>query len=224
MSEQPVVQPADALHGARGEQLRGIARTRCERWIGSVASSGAAARTRGGAAVARQLVERKVEALLAARCPADAARRWLLDAIAAWAPLAVVFLPRAPATQLPGVSGVLSVHAQEVLEKEYAHVIASAPSPGRAIELLAAEAQQLELQIEIAEAANRLFRDADDASDPQEWIGPFRDMSLAMAEYLHRQALGIEQRLSDAVAMSYSTQIARVQRDGRPAPLRQRGA
>lgn len=223
MSEQSVVQPADAPGGVRGEQLRGIARTRCERWIGSVASSGAAARTRGGAAVARQLVEGKVEALLAARCPADAARRWLLDAIAAWAPLAVVFLPRAPVTQLPGVSGVLSVHAQEVLEKEYAHVIASAPSPGRAIELLAAEAQQLELQIEIAEAANRLFRD-DDAADPQDWIGPFRDMSLAMAEYLHRQALGIEQRLSDAVAMSYSTQIARVRRDGRPAPLRQRGA
>lgn len=223
MSEQSVVQPADASPGARGEQLRGIARTRCERWIGSVANSGAAARTRGGAAGARRLVEGKVEAMLAARCPADAARRWLLDAITAWAPLAVVFLPRAPATQLPGVSGVLSVHAQEVLEKEYAHVIASAPSPGRAIELLAAEAQQLELQIEIAEAAHRLFCDeAPDAS--QEWVGPFRDMSLAMAEYLHRQALGIEQRLSDAVAMRYSTQIARMQRDGRGAPARQRGA
>jgi len=223
MSEQSVVQPADASAGARGEQLRGIARTRCERWIGSVANSGAAARTRGGAVGARRLVEGKVEAMLAARCPADAARRWLLDAITAWAPLAVVFLPRPPATQLPGVSGVLSVHAQEVLEKEYAHVIASAPSPGRAIELLAAEAQQLELQIEIAEAAHRMF--CEDASDGSpEWIGPFRDMSLAMAEYLHRQALGIEQRLSDAVAMSYSTQIARLQRDGRGALSHQRGA
>ncbi len=199
-------------NSARGERLRSIALGHYERWAASLLRSGAVCCARGGTDGVRRSIDRRLETLAHDPQPGIAARRWLVESISAWAPLAVVFSPQPLVVRMPGVSGVLSVHAQEILEKEYAHVLASSRSAGIAIELLAAEVQQFDLQIEVAEAIS-WFLCNPDSGDTLEWIVPFKEMSLAMAEFMHRQILGIGQVLPDSLAMNYSAQISRAHRE-----------
>jgi hypothetical protein len=194
------------------DRLRGVALNHFEKWAGNTARSGAVCTARGGTEGVRRWIDRRIEAVAADSQPLRAARRWLVETVTSWAPLAVVFSPRPVQVALPGVSGILSVHAQEVLEKEYAHVLRGSRSAGVAIERLAAEVQHYDLQIEVAEAVGRLLCDPD-AGESLDWACEFREMSLAMSEYMHRQVLGITQVLPDSLAMSYSSQIALVQRE-----------
>ncbi len=207
---------------ARGERLRSIALGHYEKWAASLLRSGAVCCARGGTDGVRRGIDRRLETLVQESEPGVAARRWLVESIGAWAPLAVVFSPQPLIVRMPGVSGVLSVHAQEILEKEYAHILATSRSAGTAIELLAAEVQQFDLQIEVAEAIS-WFLCNPDSGDTLEWIVPFKEMSLAMAEFMHRQVLGISQVLPDSLAMNYSAQISRAQREHSgpvgPAPI-----
>jgi hypothetical protein len=225
---------------APGEPLRRIALAQYEQWNGNPRRSGAASCACRGTDDIRRGLERRVAQIAREAAPSAATDRWLVDVIAAWAPLAVVFSPSPLEHRPRGVSGLLSVHAQEVLEKEYAHVLAASRTPGTAIQLLAGDVQQFDLQIGVAQAVGQFFeRDGAFApvgvatgstaaaagmpstalppvAVPQiEWLDAYRDMSLAMAEYLHRQVLGIDQLLSDAEAMHFSAQIARARRRAR---------
>ena len=46
-----------------------------------------------------------------------------------------------------------------------------------------------------------------------EWPRALRDMSLAMAEFLHRHSIGLSPVLADPVVMTYTSQIAKLRRD-----------
>lgn len=145
----------------------------------------------------------RVAAVLGHSAPCAAARRWTCDTIQAWAPLEVLF-PTRDYSEEPGVSGELGTHMSDIVEREYGFMLTSAANGQVAAGWLQADAQQLGLDLALAAALLGALRDGADDS----WIPGHTCMSLALAEYLHRQALGLRQLLADAVAMSYTTSIA----------------
>lgn len=144
----------------------------------------------------------RVAAVLGHPSPCAAARRWVCDTIQAWAPLEVLFPTREYGDA--GVSGELGAHMSDIIEREYTFLLAAAPNRGLAAEWLQADAQQLGLDLALADALLTSLHDGADDS----WVEGHVCMSLALAEYLHRQALGLRQLLADAVAMSYTTSVA----------------
>ena len=145
----------------------------------------------------------RVAAVLGHPSPCAAARRWVCDTIHAWAPLEVLF-PTRDYVEEPGVSGELGSHMTDIMEHEYAFMLAAAANPQLAAEWLQADAQQLGLDLALADSLLVSLHDgADDG-----WVQGHTCMSLALAEYLHRQALGLHQLIGDAIAMSYTTSVA----------------
>ncbi len=144
----------------------------------------------------------RVAAVLGHPAPCAAARRWVCDTIQAWAPLEVLFPTRDYGDD--GVSGELGAHLGDIIEREYAFLLSAAPNRELATEWLQADAQQLGLDLALAGALLDSVHDGADDS----WVAGHMGMSLALAEYLHRQALGLRQLLADAVAMSYTTSVA----------------
>jgi hypothetical protein len=199
----------------------GLANQYIDRWLADTEQSGVACRVNGRAPEIREGVLRQVECVLRQADPVLANRRWLCGTLRAWATLRVLF-PRGAETSVFGVSGELDRHFKLVIEREYAHVLAGVRSIDRARDILLGDAQCLELQVEIGDALRNLLADRGEAKS--DWLPEFRALSLAMAEYLHRHALGLGQLITDSAVMSYTGQLARIQRECRAPDQRRQAA
>jgi hypothetical protein len=193
----------------------GLANRHVDTWLADSDRSGIACNGPRSAAEIREFVLRQVAYVVNQADALQANRRWLCGTLRAWSSLQVLF-PRHSETVVRGVTGDLPRHIQLVLEREYTHILAEARSIDRAKKLLVGDAQTLELQVEIGDALRTLLGDG--ARDGTDWLPEFRTLSLAMAEYLHRHAIGLQQILSDSNVMTYTGQLARIQRECRAAP------
>ncbi len=192
--------------------MLGFANRRIDDWLADTDASAFACRVVGRDAEIRDGVMRKVDCVLRQIDPVRANRRWLCSTVRAWATLRVLF-PRQSEISVHGVSGELPRYFGLVIEREYAHVLAGVGSIDRAHEILLGDAQCLELQITIGDALRQLLGDGPSAAG--DWLPDFCNLSLGMAEYLHRHALGLGQLLTDAEVMAYTGQLARTQRECR---------
>ena len=179
--------------------------------------SSIARRTLGERAAPDRVLALRLEGVLAHDRPASANRRWLCESIRAWAPLEVIF-PTRDYAGLAGVSGELPRHCALLVERAYGHVLAATRSINAACDLLRADAQLLELQIAVATALQPLLQAAAPASatplaTAADWTRELREMSLAMAEFLHRHSIGLSPVLADPVVMTYTAQISRLRRN-----------
>jgi len=186
-------------------------------WIDDPRRSSIARRTQGERATPERVLSLRLEGVLAHDRPASANRRWLCESIRAWAPLEVIF-PTRDYRSLAGVSGELPRHYALLVERAYGHVLAATRSVTAACDLLRADAQLLELQIAVATALQPLLQAAAPATATPtatalEWPRELRDMSLAMAEFLHRHSIGLSPVLADPVVMTYTAQISKLRRN-----------
>lgn len=181
----------------------GLAERAFDDWLADYGRSGWARTFEPATVKLRNKALGRVAAILGHPSPCAAARRWVCDTIQAWAPLEVLFPTRDYAEE-PGVSGDLGTHMADIIEREYAFMLASATNRQLAAEWLQADAQQLGLDLVLAGALLEALHDGADDT----WVQGHTCMSLALAEYLHRQALGLRQLIADAVAMSYTTSVA----------------
>ncbi len=193
----------------------GLANRHIDSWLADTERSAIACKGPRSAAEIRECVLRQVDHVVRHADAVQANRRWLCSTIRAWASLQVLF-PRHSETVIGGVSGDLPRHIKLVLEREYTHILAEARSVDRAKSMLVGDAQTLELQIEIGNSLRSLLGDCE--AESGDWLPEFRTLSLAMAEYLHRHAIGLQQILTDSNVMTYTGQLARIQRDCRAAP------
>jgi hypothetical protein len=182
----------------------GLAHRCIDAWLADGARSAAAQRARGLEALRKHTMMR-VQAVLAHELPAAANRRWLCETVRAWAPLEVLF-PSGRSRTTCGVTGELARHLALIVKREYGHVAGGLRSSSRASELLRGDAQRLALELEIGGALGPVL---DSDAVVEDWLSPYIDMSLAMAEYLHRHAIGLGQVLSDSAVMRYTTGISR---------------
>jgi len=183
-----------------------------EEWLADHFRSGWARTFECSSMQIRDRVLGKARFILDHAQPAAANRRWLCEAVHAWAPLEVLF-PTRDYTADCGVSGDLASYLEEIITREYGHVLAGARSVRRTAELLQADAQRLELDIAIAAA----FEEAMLTKGDSAWVTHYMTMSLAIAEYLHRQVLGLSQLLSDDAVMRYTAHVSLRQREARGA-------
>jgi hypothetical protein len=221
-----------ALPAPPPDEARGIAAREFAAWLEAPRRSSVALRVHGDRTAAQRVLNIRLDGVLAHDRPASANRRWLCETIRAWAPLEVVF-PSRDHAGVAGVSGELPRHAALLVERAYGHVLAATRSIPAACDLLRADAQLLEMQIAVATALQPLLQaravraaaeaavalpappatsQAAAAPPPQDWAEELRRMSLGMAEFLHRHAIGLSAVLADPVVMSYTSQIARLQR------------
>jgi hypothetical protein len=190
----------------------GLANRHIDDWLADTERSSIACKVVGRGVEIRDGVLRQVDCVMRQSDATLANRRWLCGTVRAWATLQVLF-PRSAEISVPGVSGELPQHFKLVVEREYAHVLAGVRSLERTREILLGDAQCLELQIAIGNSLRELLGDKDPAGN--DWLPEFRSLSLAMAEYLHRHAIGLTQLLPDSAVMTYTGQLARVQRECR---------
>jgi hypothetical protein len=177
-------------------------------WLETPRRSSVALRVQGDRSAVQRVLNIRLDGVLSHDRPASANRRWLCETIRAWAPLEVIF-PTRDHSGVAGVSGELPRHAALLVERAYGHVLAATRSIPEACDLLRADAQLLELQIAAATALQPLLAAPTGRLD---WPEQLRDMSLGMAEFLHRHAIGLAPVLSDAAAMTFISYIARLQR------------
>lgn len=191
-----------------------------DRWLRNDERSSVALRVLGPAAQQRERLLARVRALAEHERPAAATCQWISENIGAWAPLELLF-PICDHVNTPGISGELSLHRKTLVERVYGHVLADSGDYEVTYALLQAEAQRLELEIAAGRALCGLFDD-DEAADTF-WVEEMRAMQLAMAEYLHRHAIGLAPMLTDAQLTNYTGRIGRIHRSLReryaPMPL-----
>jgi hypothetical protein len=192
----------------------GLSHRRIDAWLSDTPRSGVAQRRMAQECLRKSTMYR-VEAVLRHDRPGAANRRWLCDTVRAWAPLEVLF-PSHASSGTSGVTGELARHLALIVEREYRHVAAGRRSVSRASDTLYGDVQRLALELEIGGALHELLEE--EAADG--WLRPYMEMSLAMAEYLHRQVIGLSQVLSDSLVMRYATGISRTQQTLRAACLR----
>lgn len=197
-----------------------LAEREFDRWLRSDERSTVALRVLGSAAQQRERLLARVRAMAEHERPAAAACQWISENIGAWAPLELLF-PVCDLVNTPGVSGELSLHRKTLVERVYGHVLADSGDFEITYALLHAEAQRLDLEISAGRALCALLDDGD-ASDTF-WVEEMRAMQLAMAEYLHRHAIGLTPVLTDAQLNNYTGRIGRIHRNLReryaPVPL-----
>jgi len=173
-----------------------------DEWLADHSRSGWARAFEPATTTLRNKALGRVAAVMGTPAPSAAARRWVADTIQAWAPLEVLF-PTREYPDEPGVSGELSAHIAVIVEREYGFLLGAAKAP-RAAEWLQADAQRLGLDLALAQAMLAALPDGTDDG----WVLQHACMSLALAEYLHRQAIGMRQLIADTVAMTYTTSVA----------------
>ena len=202
------------------QQAITVADREFDRWLRSEERSAVALRVLGPVARQRERLLARVRNILMHERPAAASCQWVSEAIGAWAPLELLF-PVCDHAGAPGVSGEIPLQAAALVEREYGHVLADTQNLQSACERLHADAQYLDLEISAGRALCAALDEI--GSTDTFWVEEMRAMQLAMAEYLHRHALGLKQVLSESVAMSYTTRIGRMQRSLReryaPTPL-----
>jgi hypothetical protein len=212
---------SESLDAAR---VREVARSEFDAWIAAAPAPARARRMLAPDATLRGATLARVEAVLCHPRPDSANRRWVCELLRAWAPLEVLF-PTRDHRGVRGVSGEMPLHVALLVEREYGHVLGAVRSLSDAYELLREDRDRLSLQLAIAEALLPLLQGCD-GDDPR-WLAELRGMSLAMAEYLHRNTIGLAQVLPDDAVMTYAATIARAQRtqrDACQAAAAQRGA
>ena len=212
---------SESLDAAR---VREVARSEFDAWIAAAPAPARARRMLAPDATLRGATLARVEAVLGHPRPDSANRRWICELLRAWAPLEVLF-PTRDHRSVRGVSGEMPLHVSLLVEREYGHVLGAVRSLSDAYELLREDRDRLSLQLAIAEALLPLLHAGE--GDDQRWLAELRGMSLAMAEYLHRNTIGLTQILPDAAVMTYAATIARAQRtqrDACQAATAQRGA
>ena len=161
------------------------------------------------AALARNL-ERALT-VLSTPNPVDSARRWLTESTRAWATLDVLFADaacgdeRATRCRWRGVTGELKRELKRVLELEYAHLLSSGDQ--QAAECLRRDCDELSIDVAAADALRRALGDVD-SDESDDWFGTFQQQCFALAEYMHRNVLGLQQILSDHEAMRYATAMS----------------
>lgn len=144
--------------------------------------------------------------------PVESARRWLTDATRAWATLDVLFADtkckdeRAGRCAWRGVTGQLQAELKRVLEIEYAHLLAGGGSVKQATECLRRDCDELSIDVAAADALRRALGDAD-IDEKNDWFGTYLRQCFALAEYMHRNVLGLNQILSDHEAMRCATSM-----------------
>lgn len=209
------IEPSTADPAPKALQLAG---REFDRWLRSEERSAVALRVLGPAASLRERLLGRVRGMLQDDQPGAASCQWVSESIGAWAPLELLF-PVCDHAGTPGVSGDISLHAAGILERVYGHVIAGAGDFATACAQLQAEVQRLDLEISVGRALCGVL-DESGATDTF-WVEELRAMQLAMAEYLHRHAMGLKQLLSDTLLTSYTARIGRLQRTLREryAPL-----
>jgi hypothetical protein len=212
---------------ASDPSLRALAAAEREfdRWLRSDERSAVALRLLGSAAQLREALLARVRATVSHERPGAACCQWISENISAWAPLELLF-PVHDHAGSPGISGEMPLHSARVVELAYGHMLADALDFDKACERLQADAQRLELEICAGRAICALLDES--AVGDSFWVEELRGMQLAMAEYLHRHAIGLTQVMSDAMVTSYTARIGNMQRNLReryaPAPLHVRRA
>jgi hypothetical protein len=231
----------DSHAGAAATPPRELAAREFAAWHEDARRSSIARRTHGDRAALERLLSLRLEGVLAHDRPASANRRWLCESIRAWAPLEVIF-PTRDYSGLAGVSGELPRHSALLVERAYGHVLAATRNVDAACDLLRADAQLLELQIAVASLLQPVLQAAaaraavaagttaeavacdraPEANTPAgvatiapgaDWPRALREMSLAMAEFLHRHSIGLSPVLADPVVMTYTAQISKLRRN-----------
>jgi hypothetical protein len=200
--------------GLDAMRIREIARSEFDAWIAAAPAPARARRILAPDATLRGATLARVEAVLNHPRPASANRRWICELLRAWAPLEVLF-PTRDHRAVRGVSGEMPLHVALLVEREYGHVLGAVRSLSDAYELLREGRDRLSLQLAIAQALLPLLQET--GADDLRWLEELRQMSLAMAEYLHRNAIGLAQTLPDDAVMIYAATIARAQRLQRDA-------
>jgi hypothetical protein len=190
-------------------RAREVARAELDAWIARAARPETARRQLAPDAALHGAALARVEAVLGHPRPASANRRWICELMRGWAPLEVLF-PTQDYRGHPGLSGELPLHVPLLVEREYGHVLGVARSLADACELLRSDRDQLALQLSVAAALLPLLDSTADAD--ARWLTELRLQSLAMAEYLHRSAIGLAQILPEHLVMTYAAAIARTQR------------
>jgi hypothetical protein len=161
------------------------------------------------AALARNL-ERAV-AVLATPNPIESTRRWLAECTRSWATLDVLFADtagkdeRATRCRWRGVTGQLHGELKRVLELEYGHMLTSGER--KATERLRWDCDELSIDVAAADALRRALGDAD-LDEARDWFSTYLQQCFALAEYMHRNVLGLNQVLSDHEAMRYATAMS----------------
>ena len=211
--ERPTVDPS--------QKAVAVAEREFDRWLRNEERSGVALRLLGTPAQLRERLLKRVGVTLRHERPGAAACQWVSESIGGWAPLEVLF-PVCEHIGMPGVSGELPQHAASIVELAYGHVLAATGDFDAACDQLRADAQRLDLEIAAGRALCAVLDE--DGSTDTFWVEELRAMQLAMSEYLHRQAIGQRQVLSDSMLRSYTARIGRVQRSLRerfaPSPDR----
>lgn len=162
------------------------------------------------AALARNL-ERAV-AVLSNPSPIESTRRWLTESARAWATLDVLFAEskqcdeRAARCVWRGVTGQLHSELKRVLEIEYAHMMTGGGRK-QAAERLRKDCDELSIDVAAADALRRALGDAD-LDEKKDWFATYLQQCFALAEYMHRNVLGLNQILSDHEAMRYATAMS----------------
>jgi hypothetical protein len=179
-------------------------------WLADDSRSAAARAVHEDEASLRRMLFFRLESVLRNDRPAFANRKWLFEALRAWAPLELLF-PSQDFTDIPGVSGEMPRHAPLLVEREYGHVLAATRSLRLATLRLRADAQLLALQVEVAGELQPMLEN--DAGAAVHWLRVLQQASLAMSEYLHRHAIGLPQVLPDALVMTYTAYISNLKRE-----------
>ncbi len=191
-----------------------------DRWLRNDERSAVALRVLGTVAQQRERLLARVRSVIEHERPAAATCQWISENIGAWAPLELLF-PVFDHVNTPGISGELSLHRKNLVERVYGHVLADSGDHEVTYALLHADAQRMDLEIAAGRAMCALF-DENDANDTF-WVEEMRAMQLAMAEYLHRHAIGLKPVLTDAQLTNYTGRIGRIHRNLReryaPIPL-----
>jgi hypothetical protein len=163
------------------------------------------------AALARNL-ERAV-AVLSEPNPVDSTRRWLTVSARAWATLDVLFADakrkdeRAARCAWRGVTGQLHEEINRVLEIEYSHMLGNGNATRQATDRLRRDCDELSIDVAAADALRRALGDAD-MDEKRDWFSTYLQQCFALAEYMHRNVLGLNQILSDHEAMRYATAMS----------------
>ncbi len=163
------------------------------------------------ATLARNL-ERAV-AVLSSSNPIDCTRRWLTESARAWATLDVLFADaqgkdeRAARCNWRGVTGELKGHLERILQVEYSHMLTGASGACQATDRLRRDCDELSIDVAAADALRRALGDAD-SEEKSDWFATYLRQCFALAEYMHRNVLGINQILTDNEAMRYATAMS----------------
>jgi hypothetical protein len=176
-------------------------------------------------ALARNL-ERAV-VVLSSPNPIECTRRWLTESARAWATLDVLFADtkckdeRASRCTWRGVTGQLQSELKRVIELEYAHLLGGSNGEHQAVEQLRRDCDELSIDVAAADALRRALGDAD-LDEARDWFTTYVQQCFALAEYMHRNVLRLNQILNDHEAMRYATAMSGAVRQVPERPLANR--